>query len=278
MEIGGANTSNLYSGNLFSGHHNTQQQATNESTAQVAPASAAKATENNNSYPSGGQSGNGEKSNDSSAKEQTTDNAKSQHASGHQKLSEDDLKQVQELKQRDQEVRTHEAAHLAAAGKYATGGPSFEYKRGPDGRNYAVGGEVSIDTSAIPNDPQATIQKARQIKAAAHAPANPSAQDRQVAASAAQMEAKARQEIVAAQLEERQGKADSSSETRQPGNITENQLGKSSNPESSTTPSSVNENKTPSINITANAQSQYEAVHKISERQSDIVSLIDLVA
>jgi len=118
------------------------------------------------------------------------DNTKSQT-----QLSEDDLKQVNALKKRDSEVRRHEAAHLAAAGKYATGGASYEYKRGPDGKNYAAGGEVSIDTSPIAGDPQATIQKAQQIKAAAQAPANPSSQDRQVAASAAQMEAKARQEV-----------------------------------------------------------------------------------
>ena len=110
-------------------------------------------------------------------------------------LSAEEQKVVQELKQRDQEVRAHEAAHLAAAGKLAASGASYKYQRGPDGKNYAVGGEVKIDTSPVPNDPQATIQKARQIKAAAQAPANPSPADRQVAASAAQMEAKARQEV-----------------------------------------------------------------------------------
>ena len=112
-----------------------------------------------------------------------------------QALSEKELKQVSELKRRDTEVRAHEAAHLAAAGKYATGGASFDYKRGPDGKSYAVGGEVGIDTSPVPNDPQATLRKAQQIQAAAHAPANPSAQDRQVAASASAMAANARAEI-----------------------------------------------------------------------------------
>ena len=115
--------------------------------------------------------------------------------SAEQSLDEAELKKVAELKQRDIEVRAHEAAHLAAAGKYATGGASFEYKRGPDGKSYAVGGEVGIDTSAIPNDPEATLRKAQQIQAAAHAPANPSAQDRQVAAQAAVMASEARAEI-----------------------------------------------------------------------------------
>lgn len=112
-----------------------------------------------------------------------------------QSLDEAELKKVTELKQRDMEVRAHEAAHLAAAGKYATGGASFEYKRGPDGKSYAVGGEVGIDTSPIPNDPEATLRKAQQIQAAAHAPANPSAQDRQVAAQAVAMASEARAKI-----------------------------------------------------------------------------------
>ncbi len=110
-------------------------------------------------------------------------------------LNEDEVKQLQALKARDREVRAHERAHAAAAGSLARGGPSFTTQRGPDGRMYAVGGEVQIDTSAVPGDPQATLQKALQIQRAAMAPANPSAQDRAVAASAAAMAATARLEI-----------------------------------------------------------------------------------
>lgn len=123
------------------------------------------------------------------------------------RLTEEQLKQLDELKQRDQEVRMHEAAHLAAAGQHAKGGPTFDYQQGPDGKRYAVGGEVSIDTSKIPNDPEATIQKARQIRAAAMAPAEPSSQDRQVAAQAVQMEAQARAEIQEQQTEESKTKS-----------------------------------------------------------------------
>jgi hypothetical protein len=54
---------------------------------------------------------------------------------------------------------------------------------------------VNIDTSSVSGDPQATIQKAQMIRAAALAPANPSAQDRAVATQANRMEAKARQEL-----------------------------------------------------------------------------------
>jgi hypothetical protein len=85
---------------------------------------------------------------------------------------------------------------LAAAAGLVRG-VSFTYVRGPDGKRYAVGGEVSIDTSPVRGDPEATIQKAQQIRAAANAPANPSSQDRAVAAQAARMEQVARQELAA---------------------------------------------------------------------------------
>jgi len=112
-----------------------------------------------------------------------------------EELTAEEQQQVNELKQRDAEVKAHEAAHLGAAGGLAQGGASYEYQKGPDGRNYAVGGEVSIDASPVTGDPNATIAKAQQIRAAALAPANPSSQDHKVAAKASQMEAEARQEL-----------------------------------------------------------------------------------
>lgn len=110
-------------------------------------------------------------------------------------LSRTEQQQVQELRVRDSSVRAHEQAHLAAAGRFATGGPSFQYRRGPDGRQYAISGEVKIDTTPIPDDPRATLQKARKVQHAALAPAEPSAQDRAVAAKAAQMALEARMEL-----------------------------------------------------------------------------------
>ncbi|MFW6387265.1 MAG: putative metalloprotease CJM1_0395 family protein [Thermodesulfobacteriota bacterium] len=105
-----------------------------------------------------------------------------------------ELQEVQELKQRDQKVRTHEAAHAAVGGEYA-GAPSLEYETGPDGRRYAVSGEVNIDLSEVKGDPQETIDKMEQVQAAALAPAQPSAQDRRVAARAAQIAAQARMDM-----------------------------------------------------------------------------------
>lgn len=112
-------------------------------------------------------------------------------------LTAEEEEEVKELKKRDAEVRQHEYAHLAAAGPHALGGPTYEFTTGPDGQRYAIGGEVQIDTSPVPNDPAATIEKAKTVKRAALAPAEPSAQDRRVAAQASQMEAKARQELAA---------------------------------------------------------------------------------
>ena len=109
--------------------------------------------------------------------------------------------QIQELAARDREVRAHEQAHAAVAGQYAKG-TSYTYQRGPDGVSYAVGGEVQIDTSEIPGDPEATLRKAQQLRRAAHAPADPSAQDARVAAQAAQMEQQARVELRERQVTE----------------------------------------------------------------------------
>lgn len=120
---------------------------------------------------------------------------------GDVELSEEEKQQVEELKRRDQEVRTHEHAHVAAGGQHVRGGISYEYQTGPDGKRYAVGGEVSIDTSPE-SDPEDTIRKAQTIRQAALAPAEPSGQDRKAAAAAAQMEIKARQEVAEAKLEE----------------------------------------------------------------------------
>ncbi|WP_019615153.1 putative metalloprotease CJM1_0395 family protein [Psychromonas ossibalaenae] len=111
-----------------------------------------------------------------------------------EQYSETELKQISNLQVLDAEVITHERAHASVGGQYA-GSPHYNYQTGPDGVKYAVSGEVSIDTSRVPNDPQATLRKAQQIKAAALAPAEPSSQDRRVAAKAGQMAAEARSDI-----------------------------------------------------------------------------------
>ena len=114
---------------------------------------------------------------------------------------EQELQQIKELKARDTEVRTHEQAHAAVGGQYA-GSPSYEYQRGPDGTNYAVGGEVPIDVGVINGDPQATIDKMQTVRAAALAPAEPSGADRAIAADATQKIAAAQAELASADDED----------------------------------------------------------------------------
>jgi len=103
-------------------------------------------------------------------------------------------KAVQQLQERDQEVKAHEMAHLANAGQYARGGPTYSYQQGPDGRRYAIGGEVPIDISKE-QTPEQTVQKMQTVKRAALAPAEPSSADRNIAAAATAMESQARQEL-----------------------------------------------------------------------------------
>ena len=113
-----------------------------------------------------------------------------------QKEEQAEKQRIAELKARDQEVKVHEQAHAAIGGQYA-GAPSYEYETGPDGQQYAVGGEVRIDVSEVPNDPRATIQKMQQVKAAALAPAEPSSADRSVAAQASRTLMEAQAELAA---------------------------------------------------------------------------------
>ncbi len=117
-------------------------------------------------------------------------------------LSDEEKKEVSELKKRDLEVRSHEQAHIAAGGAYVRGGASFSYQTGPDGKKYAVGGEVSIDTSSVSGDPEATIRKMQVVRKAALAPASPSSTDRSVAAAASQKMNAARMEQAKQQTEE----------------------------------------------------------------------------
>ncbi|CAO3374917.1 putative metalloprotease CJM1_0395 family protein [Azospirillum argentinense] len=108
-------------------------------------------------------------------------------------LTDDQQRQVQELKRIDASVRQHEAAHQAAGGPHA-GGATFTFTRGPDGKNYATAGEVQVDAGAE-NDPEATVRKMETVKAAALAPSDPSAQDLRVAQQADAAKMQAQQEL-----------------------------------------------------------------------------------
>ena len=130
---------------------------------------------------------------DNGSKEQEEQSAEG-GKTGTSGLDEQERAEVQQLESTDREVRAHEQAHMAAGGNLVKGGANFEYKIGPDGKRYAVSGEVTIDTSEE-KDPEATQRKAERIRRTAMAPAKPSAQDMRVAAEAAAMSVRAQQEI-----------------------------------------------------------------------------------
>ncbi|MDR1612822.1 MAG: catalase [Planctomycetota bacterium] len=129
--------------------------------------------------------------------------APGERAADGSELTDEEKDRIRELEATDREVRRHEQAHMSAGGAYA-GAASYEYTRGPDGRNYAVGGEVSIDVSKE-RDPEATIAKMRIVRSAALAPANPSGQDLAVAGQARKQEMEAQQELRQQQIEEMRG-------------------------------------------------------------------------
>jgi hypothetical protein len=126
----------------------------------------------------------------------------SSQQAGPKQLTADEQRKVAELQKIDKAVHAHEAAHLAAAGGLATSGASYSYVYGPDGKRYAVGGEVSIDTSAE-SKPQANVDKGRRVRAAAMAPADPSPQDRTVASAGDQLVALGRAQLAEAQRQQR---------------------------------------------------------------------------
>lgn len=122
-------------------------------------------------------------------------------------LSEDEKRLVKDLASRDAEVKTHEAAHQAAGGGM-TGAASYTYQQGPDGKMYAIGGEVSISMPSS-SSPEETIKNTRQVIASAMAAGDPSPQDFAVASSARMVEMQAQQQKtkeMQAEQEEKQGK------------------------------------------------------------------------
>jgi SprA-related family len=116
-------------------------------------------------------------------------------------LTQEQRDQVRELQKTDAEVRQHEQAHKTVGGPFA-GSIRLEFTTGPDGRRYAVAGEVPIDTSPVRNNPEATIRKAEIVKRAALAPSDPSPADRAVASQADALKAQAQAELQETQRKE----------------------------------------------------------------------------
>lgn len=174
-------------------------------------------------------------------------------SSSDKQLTEEEQKQIDELKARDREVKTHEQAHIAAGGSYVKGGATYDYQTGPDGKQYAVGGSVNIDTSPVDGDPEATIAKAQVVIKAALAPAEPSGQDQKVASAARQMMNEARKELTS------QNNAEINADTN---TDTENKTGTVSESENNT-------ENTANSNTTVNTDSSTSSANtNISSKES----------
>ena len=80
------------------------------------------------------------------------------------------------LKQRDTEVRQHEASHLANPELIAGNGPRYSYEIGPDGKAYALSGIVTVSTGTA-RSPEDAIRKAQALKNSSAGVSEMSAQD-----------------------------------------------------------------------------------------------------
>lgn len=164
---------------------------------QNSPPSVATSANTASSSPSEGEmqpSGETTPADDTSAFARQREEGRAARQQAEQRQLDQDLETIRELAARDREVRAHEQAHQAIGGQYA-GGMSLTFERGPDGKRYAVAGEVPIDISPVPGNPEATLVKAEQVRRAALAPAEPSAQDRSVAAAAMQLKMEAQIDV-----------------------------------------------------------------------------------
>lgn len=162
---------------------------------------------NNNSAPrveEGGQSDRESPENTSSQPETARQAEGQKKSQGPRNLSPEERRKLRKLQRIDRKVRAHEQAHVAAGGAYVKGGPNYNYTYGPNGKRYAVGGEVSLDTGKA-RTPEKTLQKMQQVRRAALAPAEPSSQDYSVARKAAQKATKARMKLAKKSRKDNQG-------------------------------------------------------------------------
>jgi len=104
------------------------------------------------------------------------------------------LKVVQQLAAVDREAKAYEQMDAAIV-RSDTTNPGFDYESSLDRPIYSVSGQASIDTSAVENDPRATLEKAQVIIRAALSAAEPSAADRQVVSQAKALALQAMSEL-----------------------------------------------------------------------------------
>lgn len=96
----------------------------------------------------------------------------------------DEQRELRELRETDRQVRRQQRIHATMAGSTAPTGAEYEFSVGPDGRRYAVSGDVRIQLSSGDN-PEESIRLAKEAYRAATVPRTPDARDRSIAAEAA---------------------------------------------------------------------------------------------
>jgi len=88
---------------------------------------------------------------------------------------------LDKFKTTDHNIRSHEQTHATIG--HTTAPISYTYQEGPDGKLYAVGGSVRLDTS-IPKDPKEAEIKLDQIEKSVNAVSNQSGADSNIALQA----------------------------------------------------------------------------------------------
>jgi SprA-related family len=109
-------------------------------------------------------------------------------------LSDAEQAELNSLKARDNKLRQHEQAHVAASAGLNVSKAAFTYQRGPDGVQYAVAGDVRIDASPG-NNAKDSLARGELIVDVALAPADPTPGDRSVAAVGRNMAQQASAEL-----------------------------------------------------------------------------------
>lgn len=108
-------------------------------------------------------------------------------------------KEIEQLRQREAEVRRKKLSKKIAAGNTADH-VVYEYSIGPDGKRYAVSGHVVFDTSEE-DTPQETLKKARTLMQAAVISPNSSQSDIHIARKADELAKKAQKELIKENIE-----------------------------------------------------------------------------
>lgn len=115
-------------------------------------------------------------------------------------LSAAEKRKLDEMQQRDREVRQQEQSQATSA--QFTGPVRYEYRMGPDGKLYAVEGSAPIDVRPVEGDPVATLRKMEAVERAARSSAEPSIADQHVVTEAARLAQRARAELAASRYGE----------------------------------------------------------------------------